>query len=251
MTIVSSGNNLHDSRPVMTETINTHKAFAERLINRFDPSFRQRWAVYDGILSRLTGPQARWLDGGCGKNIAIDEFPCGLTVGLDTYRHPEALHLPPNHLVLGDISSLPFRNGAFTLVSLNTVVEHFENPVVSLAEIRRVLTPGGHLLIHTTNTLSPLIMLGRLLPESVRLAFMKRGFGAQEPDVFRAYHRLNTEGAYRRVNGFEVVESHAIQDMNWSNRVVFLCLFAVHLLTRLPGLRKLRTNLVVLLRKTS
>jgi SAM-dependent methyltransferase len=206
--------------------------------------------VYDGILARLTGPHARWLDGGCGRNDAIEEFPCGLTAGIDVYRHPEALHTSPNHLVLGDMSLLPFREGTFTLVSLNTVVEHFEHPSASLAEIRRVLAPGGHLLIHTTNTLSPLIMLGRLLPEPVRLAFMKRGFGAKDRDVFRAFHRLNTETAFRRIDGFEVVECHAIQDLNWSNRGVFLCLLAVHLLTRLPGLRKLRTNLVVLLRKT-
>jgi SAM-dependent methyltransferase len=234
----------------MTKKIAANRAFAERLINRFDPSYRHRWVVYDSILARLTGPQARWLDGGCGKNDAIGEFPCDLTVGLDRYRHPDALHRSPNHLVLGDILSLPFCDGAFTMVSLNTVVEHFENPAASLAEIRRVLAPGGHLLIHTTNTLSPLIMLGRLLPEPVRLALMKRGFGANECDVFRTYHRMNTEASLRRIEGFEVVECHAIQDMNWSNRAVFICLLAVHLLTRLPGLRKLRTNLVVLLIKT-
>jgi len=233
----------------MTDSSRNNRRLAEKFIRLLDPSFRQRWEIYDSILKRLTGPVARWLDGGCGRNVAIEEFPCDITVGIDRYRHPEALHQAPTHLVLGTLENLPFRDSAFTLVTLNTVAEHLENPRTACGEIRRVLEPCGHLLIHTTNRFSPLILLGKLIPDSLRLWFMRIGFGAQDHDVFRTFHRMNTRKAFRSLEGFEPVEFHAVQDLNWSNLMIFFCLLAFDVLTRLPGLWRLRTNFVVLLRK--
>lgn len=225
------------------------RKFADTLIGTLDPSYRQRWEIYDGILKRLTGSGARWLDGGCGRNIAIEEFPCDITVGMDVYRHPDALHTAPAHLVIGNMEKLPFSDNTFTLVTLNTVAEHFENPSGVLKEMYRVLCPGGHVLIHTTNKNSPLIMFGNLFPESLRLLLMKKVFGAKKPDVFKAYHRLNTIATLRNIEDFELEELHAVQDLNCSNRIVFLALLVYHLMTKIPGLWKLRTNVIVLLKK--
>jgi len=222
---------------------------AEKIIRIFDPSYHQRWEIYDGILRRLTGSGARWLDGGCGKNSAIEEFPSDITVGLDIYHHPGSLHKAPCHLVIGDMKTLPFRDGAFTLVTLNTVVEHFEDPGAVFKEIFRVLEPGGHVLIHTTNRISPLIMLGKLVPEALRIRLMRTWFGAEEHSVFKTYHRLNTIPAFRNIEGFDPLELHAVQDMNWTNRAVFFGLLAFHLMTKIPGLWRLRSNFVVVLRK--
>jgi len=233
----------------MDKYLHSNRKAAEALLKKLDPSYRQRWEIYDDILKHLTGSGARWLDGGCGRNIAIEEFPCDITIGIDVYRHPDALHNAPHHLITGTLENLPFSDSVFTLVTLNTVVEHFENPAVVLKEIFRVLRPGGHVLIHTTNKTSPVIMLGKLFPESLRLRLMKKAFGAQDRDVFRTYHRLNTISALRTIEGFDVLEFHAIQDLNWSNRVIFLILLAFHIITKIPGLWRLRTNFVVLLKK--
>ena len=219
------------------------------LIRRLDPDYRHRWEIVDGIVKRLSGPEARWLDGGCGTNLAVADFPCALNVGLDAHRHPAFRRHPGTRFVLGELDRLPFREGAFTLVTLNTVVEHLREPAAVFREIRRVLAPGGRLLIHTTNILSPLILLGRLIPHRVRLAVFTRLMGAEEEDVFPAFHRANTPGTLRRIEGFAVEEFHAVQDLNRSSRAVFLLLLAWHLLTVLPGLWRLRTNLIVLLRK--
>ena len=233
----------------MSDTIQRNRTWAEKLIRTVDSSFRQRWEIYDGILKRLTGRGARWLDGGCGQNVAIEEFPCDITIGLDSYRHPEALTDAPCFFVIGSMEQLPFNDNSLSLVTLNTVIEHFKNPKAACREILRVLRPDGHLLIHTTNRLSPLIFLGTLLPEALRFQLMKHAFGAKERDVFKTYHRLNTLPALRSLEGFDIEECHAVQDLNWSNRLLFLGLLAFHLMTKLPGLWRLRTNLVVLLRK--
>lgn len=228
-----------------------NRAFALSLIHRLDPSYRQRWEIYDSIIQRLSGPGTRWLDGGCGINLAVSEYSCVLNVGMDVYRHPHLHRVPGVLFVTGDLEHIPFRDGAFTLVTLNTVAEHFRNPALALREIHRVLELDGHLLIHTTNIRSPLILLGRLLPQFIRRSLFTGSLGASEEDIFPAFHRLNSPAAFRNIPGFRVEELYAVQDLNWTRRPVFLALLAYHLMTRLPGLSWMRTNLVTLLRKTS
>jgi ubiquinone/menaquinone biosynthesis C-methylase UbiE len=49
--------------------------------------------------------------------------------------------------ILGDANSLPFEDGEFDAVLLNGVIGYVADPVQTLTEIRRVLRPGGHLVI--------------------------------------------------------------------------------------------------------
>ena len=111
------------------------------------------------------------------------------------------------------------------------------------------LCPDGHVLIHTTNIHSPLILFGKLLPGLLRNRLFTGILGANERDVFRTFHKVNTLGAFRRIKDFKIEEVYAVQDLNWTNRFVFLCLLVYHMFTKLPGLWRLRTNLIVLLRK--
>jgi SAM-dependent methyltransferase len=50
-------------------------------------------------------------------------------------------------IVCGDARAIPFRDGAFDIVFHQGLLEHFRNPIEILAENRRVLKEGGHLLI--------------------------------------------------------------------------------------------------------
>ena len=45
--------------------------------------------------------------------------------------------------MFGDAHFLPFRAGAFDVVFAYAVLEHLYNPFLALAEVRRVLRPGG------------------------------------------------------------------------------------------------------------
>lgn len=234
----------------MNASSDPNRAWAFRLIRALDPGYRHRWEIVDGIVGRLAGPEARWLDGGCGENRAVEEFPCAVNAGIDPAVHPGLRRTKGVHFAAARLERLPFRDGAFTLVTLNTVVEHLADPPAAFREIRRVLTPGGHLLIHTTNRHSPLILAGKLVPSRVRRALFTRFFGASDADVFPALHRANTRAALTGVDGFESVECYAVQDLNRASKWIFLLLFAWHLFTKIPGFGRFRTNLIVLLRKT-
>jgi ubiquinone/menaquinone biosynthesis C-methylase UbiE len=51
--------------------------------------------------------------------------------------------------VVGDAHYLPFKDQTFDLAVALNVFEHLREPHVAAAELRRVLTPGGKVFIHT------------------------------------------------------------------------------------------------------
>lgn len=54
-----------------------------------------------------------------------------------------------------DGTALPFGARAFDLVLSHSVIEHVADPLTYLKEARRVLAPGGHMLLQTAPYLSP------------------------------------------------------------------------------------------------
>lgn len=69
----------------------------------------------------------------------------GLDVSPDAIRFCESKGLGPVHQ--GDVCAIPFPDGHFDLVLATDVIEHVEDEPRALAEIRRVLAPGGRVLL--------------------------------------------------------------------------------------------------------
>jgi protein-tyrosine phosphatase len=67
-------------------------------------------------------------------------------VSLGMLRQASA-EMPGPAWIAADGDSLPFRTGEFDAVLLNGVIGYVADPLRTLAEIRRVLRPGGHLVI--------------------------------------------------------------------------------------------------------
>ena len=60
------------------------------------------------------------------------------------------------HVLRADAMRLPFAEGSFDLVTANDSLEHFADPQAALAELARVLRPGGSLCLYFTPYRSPL-----------------------------------------------------------------------------------------------
>src|SRR5918997_502567 len=95
------------------------------------------------------------LDAGCGVGygtaLLADHGPARL-VGVDVSA--EALtHAPGDRaeLVEADVRELPFEPDSFDLVVCFEVIEHVEEQERVLDELRRVLRPGGTLLVSSPN----------------------------------------------------------------------------------------------------
>ena len=93
---------------------------------------------------------ARCLDVGCGGGaVLLEAGQSFLAFGVDL--SPKALHHGQgeglSRLARADASALPFESGSFSIAATLDVLEHHPNPERLLAEVRRVLTDQGVLII--------------------------------------------------------------------------------------------------------
>jgi ubiquinone/menaquinone biosynthesis C-methylase UbiE len=226
-----------------------NSVWSEEILKRIDPSFRHRWVVYYDLLDQLLTPDTTWIDCGCGDNGIVSEYGARAkeATGVDMIDHDASV----KNYIKADIKRLPFPSGYADLVTLRFVVEHFESSEPYLDEIYRVLKPGGRLVILTTNALSPLIFIPRIiLPYPLKNFILSTVFKVSETDIFPTYHKLNTA---KKINAFSdkftVEKLDYISDMNYQRKPVFLALMAFHLVTAPVSLRKFRTNILAILQK--
>lgn len=115
-----------------------------------------------------------WLDLSCGPGLFTRRMaaaaPDDVVVGMDLSRpmlEQAAAARPPGcrrlHLVRGDAHDLPFRDGAFAGVNNGAALHLYDDPARVMAEVRRVLAPGGiyvgSTVVWATSVLQPLMRL--------------------------------------------------------------------------------------------
>lgn len=112
---------------------------------------------------RALGPAGLVLDLGCGRGDWMARMVKeGLTpVGIEPEEDRAKMALAFAPAAVADGQSLPFRDASIAVVWCIHVLHHLEDPVAALAEIRRVLRPGGHLILAETVEDNPVIRLGR------------------------------------------------------------------------------------------
>ena len=108
---------------------------------------RNRRRVIRTLLNRFHA-QEPMLDAGCGTGLNLASLPKG-SVGIDINPRNVAMirrRLPEHMTVEGDIEAMPFPDASFATVVCTEVLEHVPYPRTALAEIHRVLRPGGLLI---------------------------------------------------------------------------------------------------------
>ncbi len=96
--------------------------------------------------------------------------------------------------IRGDIGKLPFRGGSFDVVFSIYVLEHVDKPGELMAEIARVLRPGGVCLTLTPNILHYVTLFSRLTPTRFH-KWINRRRGRPVEDTFPTAYRLNSRRA--------------------------------------------------------
>jgi SAM-dependent methyltransferase len=100
-------------------------------------------------------PAGRLLDVGCGTG----DFLAGMAqigwdatgIDFDEEAVASARRHPGIKVFSGDLADQRFPNNAFDAITLSNVIEHLPAPLDTFAELKRVLAPGGRLIIVTPN----------------------------------------------------------------------------------------------------
>jgi ubiquinone/menaquinone biosynthesis C-methylase UbiE len=114
-----------------------------------------------------------WLDGGCndgGYTAGLCQYGASSAVGTDIQMQP--LHTARRRCVDSRHTSfavaageaMPFATGSFDGILLNEVLEHVQDEGQTLAEMHRLLRPGGHLVVFSPNRWFPFEGHGMLGP---------------------------------------------------------------------------------------
>lgn len=117
----------------------------------FNPTFRRHVAAYR-CAAELLPPESPVLDLGCGTGHSFAELAPRETVGVDL--DPAALAGQDRKTRVADMRALPFGDGHFASVLSVQSIEHVPDPERVLAEVARVLRPGGTAVFVTPNRLT-------------------------------------------------------------------------------------------------
>ncbi len=127
-------------------------------------SYEKSGYTYDDILESLVGPRVktglavRLLDIAMGTGYYIDR---AREMGAEAYGADLSIHAcriarsrhPDLRICRSDAELLPFRSGVFDIVLCLQLIEHVPKPENVLAEVARVLKPGGMLFLSAPNML--------------------------------------------------------------------------------------------------
>ena len=116
----------------------------------FGPTWQRHVAAYAAAARLL--PPGRCLDLGCGVGHSYALLAPRETVGVDL--DAEALRGQDRPTVLADMRDLPFPDASFASVLSVQSLEHVPDPWRVVAEVARVLEPGGTALFVTPNRLT-------------------------------------------------------------------------------------------------
>lgn len=177
-----------------------------------NPHQRRRRRAVLSIIEKL--PAGRVLDYGCGYGdltYAISRTHpdvIGVDVAPDRVEFARSQYAPLRFEVCPE-KGLPFADASFDIVASVVVVPFVPDPEAYLDEVRRVLKPGGHLVI-ATKTWPVLRRMYRRLRDG-------KGVGTRARSKLHL-HTLDTTAALLAQHGFTVLRRDAFYDPYFSNR---------------------------------
>ena len=128
--------------------------YRRRYYHRMRTAARQLRDIMEHIGQPAQGATNAMLDIGCSRGYtlaAAQSFGLKAT-GLDhSAEAVDACRRRGFHAELGDMISLPFEPGSFSIVTMKNVLEHSARPTLVLQEVRRVLRSTGVVFIAVPN----------------------------------------------------------------------------------------------------
>lgn len=153
----------------------------------------------------------------------------------------------------GTVEQAVYPGGHFDVITLWDVIEHFDDPVATLAEIHRIMAPGGILFVFTINQESLLTAVGHLLYK-LSLKRWKHLMALFYDIHHNFFFSPRTITSFLKRSGFEVadIQFGAANVRRWRTVPISpLMIFGSDVIDFLSGLVNRRYRMFVYARKTT
>ena len=219
-----------------------------------DPLARAQALVSHALADRAS---ARVVEAGCGARSHL-AYPAGThVIGIDILRSQLRRNTDTRRLAQGDVMALPVASASADLVVCWDVLEHLPAPDRAIAEVARVLRPGGLAVLALPNILSLKGIVTRLTPWRFHVWVYRHVLGDpsagtdafdQFPTAFRFV--LRPAGLRRlaashglRVEDLRLYEGPVPQHLRRRHRTADVALAAAGYITRLVSAGRYDTTL--------
>jgi SAM-dependent methyltransferase len=224
------------------------------VIKKFDPDYQFSWQISTAIIEEQIEHRPYLLDIGARDNIRLKiHHQAAFGVGLDLETEGEVYSDDHNCFCLGTAYQVPMRDSSFDFVTSRFTFEHLQYPQQALAEIARVLKPGGICLLETTNKYNPLILAARMIPFFIKKIIFQRIFKENPSGTYKTYYQINTPKAFRnvaaQVKNMKLERLYLINDIITESKILFTISFGLYKLMKLFGLNSLYGNILAVFRK--
>jgi SAM-dependent methyltransferase len=192
----------------------------ETLYRRFyysRPDFVDGTTQFHRLVAAHVPRGARILEIGAGPANQTTEYLSGIgpVAGLDVSEEVTGNRFLSEARTF-DGGVFPFPSASFDACVSNWVLEHVPDPPAHLAEVKRVLRPGGKYLVRTSNVWHYVYAFSRWTPQRVHstLANRLRGLPAEAHEPYPTYYRANSLRRLRRLQeeaGLGLIELRAIE----------------------------------------
>jgi ubiquinone/menaquinone biosynthesis C-methylase UbiE len=207
------------TRSIHRATAFEDEASATAHAQHFDPAFGRRFA--ERALDALAVVRgARVLDVACGTGIfarlaAHVVGPAGRVVGLDPSSAlvEAARRIDITSIVewqIWDDSCLPFDEGTLDVAACQHALHRFDDPVVVLEEIRRVLAPGGRMGIIVWGPIEENPAFAAQLDATIKAGLDQSGVVEMLLDAF-SFHRVEDLEDLAQKAGFADVSCRTVR----------------------------------------
>jgi SAM-dependent methyltransferase len=141
---------------------------------------------------------------GCGRGALVDTRAVGgawqdlrgegrVVVGIDIEETGFENPVIDEFRLIGPDGRWPFDDATVDLAVSDFVLEHVVDPAAFVAELTRVLRPGGMFIARTVSRRSPLAAAARMVPEDRHAKALERlQPGRHDHDVFPTAYKLNS-----------------------------------------------------------
>lgn len=108
-----------------------------------------------GVMN-LLGKKGKILDVGCADGNFLDilkKANCFELFGTEITQEAAQKAIDKGyHVYVGELENMDIKEDSFDLIRLNHILEHVLDPFLCLSKIKKLLKPGGYLIVETPNT---------------------------------------------------------------------------------------------------